>query len=560
MQPLITGYQKFWPKKLIYLIVVGLLLTGILHGLIEILSLACAQWQQPNLFWDSFSFVMRDGTTSPWAWLKLQHNEHRIVWAKAASLVETELLKIPPGQSGIFQILLLILGCAGLWCWLCKRLLHRADLRLITALSGWLLLLSPWQYENLNWEFQTPWFLINALVMLGALLLSIRSTGINTKLTSPHNICSLLLPWIAVSSTGQGLAVAVAFVACSWLHSWRLGTLVSASSSLACFTFYVLVPYSKPSYHPDLMFRIGYFLRILLGGQWKGLGLLLMVVVVALMVRRRFIDRQYWPSVFMPGLFSLIFAGMTTLSRSGFGLGQANSSRYVSHSLMLGISALLALALIDDQNRNYTSPLLGSFLVLIITLGSFPQGFHPDGLSYAGGWAKARHLAHENRDALICNANRVVLASQNIRLLKPCKEVFPHQVVVDRYFQGHLPVKPLAWHQQILLGPSRPTTFTHNTDQQVLSATTLRLRGWAFAQGNPGQRLYLLTDYGIAQTIALPIDHPRGDVKQDHKLPRADVGFDASIPRSLEGKPLRAVRIGTSTQSLRIWQSPSTDG
>ena len=153
-------------------VIVGLLLAGIAHGLWEIVGLAWAQWRQPNLFGDSFAFVSRDTTSGLLSWLTAQHNEHRIVWAKAASLVETELLKLPPGQSALFQNLALILGCAGLWSWLCRRLLQRTDLCVITALAGWLLLLNPWQYENLGWEFQTPWFLINALVLIGALLLS----------------------------------------------------------------------------------------------------------------------------------------------------------------------------------------------------------------------------------------------------------------------------------------------------------------------------------------------------------------------------------------------------
>jgi hypothetical protein len=83
--------------------------------------------------------MQREGSHNPLDWLLAQHNEHRIVWAKAISLVETNMFKLPPGQSALYQNLAPILGCAGLWHWLSQRLLQRPDLRLITALAGALL-------------------------------------------------------------------------------------------------------------------------------------------------------------------------------------------------------------------------------------------------------------------------------------------------------------------------------------------------------------------------------------------------------------------------------------
>ncbi|MBW0167225.1 MAG: hypothetical protein KXJ49_06990 [Vulcanococcus sp.] len=543
------------------LLITGLLLAGVLHGLWEILALALAHWHEPNLFGDSFAFVDRDGSNLL-RWLTAQHNEHRIVWAKAASLVETELLKIPPGQSALFQNLALILGCTGLWFWLCQRLLQRPDLQLITTLAGWLLLLNPWQYENLGWEFQTPWFLINALVLLGALLLSVRTTGPAPKVSKVPQVCALLLPWIALASTGQGVALAVAFLACAWLRNRRLGVLVSGSTALAGLCFFVLLPYSKPPGHPELIFHLDYFLKAWLGGPWQGLAWLCVVITAVLLGRRRAITRCHWPAVLMPGLFSLLFAGMITLSRAGFGLEQANSSRYISHSLLLGLSALLALALADDQSKNQNTPLLGGFLVLLTTLGSFPQGLQAGGLSYTGAWAEGRRWAEQKRERFVCNAQDAGLAAQNMRLIEPCEEVHPDRNKVDHYFQGASAVQPMGWHRQLLKRSTLPTAgpILHQLDQQSLTTTILELRGWAFTQTRPRQQLYLLADYGITQQLAMPIDRARRDVKKAHNLSTKQVGFEAVLPRSVEGKPLRVVRIGTPTQSVQIWQDPSADG
>jgi hypothetical protein len=539
------------------LLILGLLLAGIAHGVLEILALAQAHWAQPNLFGDSFAFVLRGRGSGLGYWLTSQHNEHRILWAKAASLVETELFRIPPGQSALFQNLALILGCAGLWSWLCRRLLQRSDLCLVTALAGWLLLLNPWQYENLSWEFQTPWFLINALVLLGALLLSVPTAG-----PSWQRLLTIVLPWIALTSTGQGLALTVAFAACAWLHSRRLGALVTASSALAGVSFFVLLPYSKPAGHPELSFQLDYFLRAWLGGPWQGLALLCVVIAAVLLGRRQAIARGNWPAVLMPGLFSVLFAGMITLSRAGFGLEQANSSRYISHSLMLGLSALLALALVDDRSQRPATPLLGSFLVLLTTLGSFPQGLQAGGLSYAGAWAEGRRWAEQKRQRFICHAERAALAAQHIQLLEPCKEIHPQQRMVDRYFQGTWPVRPLGWHRQLVSSTASSTSgpIRYQLDKQTRNPETLQLRGWAFLATAPGQQLYLLADYGRQGQLAFPVDQPRGDVKRAHALPNKNVGFDAVLPRSQNGQPLRAVRVGTPTQSVQIWEDSSADG
>jgi hypothetical protein len=560
MKQLRCGLAAQLAGQAVALLITGLLLAGIVHGLVEILGVALAHWQQPNLFGDSFAFVQRNPNQPLIGWLTAQHNEHRIVWAKAASLVETEVLKIPPGQSALFQNLALILGCAGLWSWLCQRLLQRSDLRLITVLAGWLLLVNPWQYENLGWEFQTPWFLINALVLIGAVLLSAPPANIPQSPFRWQRLLAVLLPWLALSSTGQGLAFAVAFCACAWLRSPRLGGLVSLSTGLASLTFFALLPYSKPAGHPELSFQLDYFLRAWLGGPWQGLAVLCLVVAGVLLGRRKTISKQSWPALLMPGLFSLIFAGMITLSRAGFGLEQANSSRYITHSLMLGLTALLALALIDDHSRRAQTPLLGGFLVLITTLGSFPQGMQANGLSYSGAWAEGQRWAEQKRQRFLCHAEQAGLAARNIRLIEPCKEIHPRQRMVDRYFQGAWPVKPLGWHQQLLTSRGAGGPIRHQLDQQTLKATSLHLQGWAFQTTAPNQDLYLLATYGADEQLAIPIDQPRRDVKRAHDLPKAKVGFDAVLPRTLAGQHLRIVHVGTANNNAQIWEDPSVNG
>ena len=539
------------------LVIAALLTGGIIHGIHQIFELAAAHWNEPNIYGDSFTFVLQERSKSLLSWLLQQHNEHRIVWAKTASVIERKLFGLPPGQTALFQNLALILGCAGLWSWLCQRLLYRSDLRLITALAGSLLLLNPWQYENLGWEFQTPWFLINALVLTGALVLTIPSAG-----RFPQALISVLLPWMALASTGQGLALTVAFAGCAWLHSRKLGALVSTSSAIAGLSFFVLLPYSKPAGHPELSFQIDYFLRAWLGGPWQGLALLCVVIAAVLLGRRQLILRASWPALLLPGLFSILFAGMITLSRAGFGIEQANSSRYITHSLMLGLTALLALAMADDHSRRPATPLLGGFLALLTTIGSFPQGLQAGGLSYTGAWNEGRRWAEQKRKRFICHAEQANLSASNIRLQNPCNEIFPDQRVIDQYFQKALPVHPLGWHHQLLINQTIPANgpIRYNVDDQTFKPSSIQLKGWAFMKSKIREQLYLIADYGNQGQVAVPVNQPRRGVKRSLGLSTARVGFDATFPQSQNGQLLRAVRVGTPTQSVQIWQDPSADG
>jgi hypothetical protein len=198
--------------------------------------------------------------------------------------------------------------------------------------------------------------------------------------------------------------------------------------------------------------------------------------------------------------------------------------------------------------------------VLITTLGSFPQGIQANGLSYSGAWSEGQRWAEQKRQRFLCHAEQAGLAARNIRLMEPCKEIHPRQQMVDRYFQGAWPVKPLGWHQQLIVSSGAGGPIRHKLDQQTLKPASLQLRGWAFQVTAPNQNLYLLATYGADEQLAIPINQPRRDVKRAHDLSNAKVGFDAVLPRTLAGQRLRIVRVGTANNNVQIWEDPSLNG
>ena len=56
------------------LVITALLIGGIIHGIHQISELAAAHWNEPNIYGDSFTFVLRGGNKSLLAWLFHQHN------------------------------------------------------------------------------------------------------------------------------------------------------------------------------------------------------------------------------------------------------------------------------------------------------------------------------------------------------------------------------------------------------------------------------------------------------------------------------------------------------
>ncbi len=248
------------------------IITGLVVCLVQSLdlqlSLATDHWHRPSLRGDSWILIdWQDKNTLQWIFS--QHNEHRLVWHKLGTLIENRYFNLAAGQSAIAQIVLLEAACVGLWFWLCKRLLKQLRSRVLVGLSGSAIILNPWQGENLAWEFQVPWFLVNALVLIGALLLSVNLKQLSRSKRVFWGLGSSLLPWVFVLSTGQGLAAALAFTACasakiSQNSFWRLIIAASFLSAICCYL--VVLGYEKPPHHPGYAFSLAFFIRIMSGG------------------------------------------------------------------------------------------------------------------------------------------------------------------------------------------------------------------------------------------------------------------------------------------------------
>ena len=441
-------------KNIIYKVVAISVITAlslvIAKNVWEILCLSISQWNEPILYGDSWTFTGTKTTEGATIQSLLsQHNEHRIVFSKAAALFETNVLNIAPAQTALLQTLILLLLSFGLWAYLSGKILKSKTMWLITSLAGSALISNPWQYENLGWEFQTPWIFINTLTLFSAVVITFEKKAMSPVTSALQDILVAATPWIAIFSTGQGIALGLALCICSWTNSRRLGLISTASFTSALLSTYYLLDYQKPAYHPDYQFNPYYFLKILTGGSWQGLAFLIVVsaAVLAINYKAIKIPLRIAGAVLMPFLFSIIFAGMTTLSRSGFGIGQANSPRYVSHSLMAGLSCILIVALCSQKRSSQVKLLsLGPGMLTLLAFSSF--NFSSVVQDFRDQWENAKTFQETSRSNFKCLAQKASLIKKGIE--HTCPDGPHHKDIALEYFKGNTAIKPQGWHKKLI--------------------------------------------------------------------------------------------------------------
>lgn len=331
-----------------------------------------------------------------------QHNEHRIFFP---SMIEVVILSLTHAnvKAEMYFSSFLILGVAII------LLLYGAVFRKINPiffLPVPFILFDPIQWENSLWGFQLIFFLVifSFVVSISFLHLSISSKS------------TFIVPSILFASIGS-------FSALQGLLTWLIGgiaiiiTLKSQRttrifligvfwilSTLASFYLY-FHGWHHPGYHPSILYPIShprqsatYFLASV--GNSLGANLtiscvfgIILLLGYSLALKRTLLHRElFFPACLI--LFALLFDAMITFGRSGFGPGQALSSRYTSFNL-LGIAGLYIILIdylfqIQDTKATIFSR-AGTILFFFIFIGiSYFHGVKNSAEAYV-----FRFAAHE---------------------------------------------------------------------------------------------------------------------------------------------------------------------
>ena len=435
----------------------ALMLSAVLDALLRIARHARLQWMRPILYWDSWTFVLRDNNNL-FKWILSQHNEHRIVWSRLSSIIETDILKIPPTSTSIAQTFLLTVSNIVILFFICRTVQKRKAELTMLWLGSSLVLINPWQFLNFYWEFQTPWLLANTIVLASTLFLCRHSASDDLQ----HRgllplIVSAIIPWIAIYNSGQGFAISASFIIISFLVSKRLSA-ISLGSTLAASFFYLrILLYEKPSHHPPIHFDPVYYATVLLGGEFTGLGVVAIVLSFYLLMNYDLLQlfkkiASQNPSLLMPGMFSIFFVLINTLSRSGLGLQQAKSSHYVSHTLMIVLSLILitafaleSLTITTSASQRLKKYNLISLILISTVLFGLPQSFDN---GYLAKWRQGDRFYWKHYLNFQCEASKTLYRYSDISPNSKCStdQKWPSPEIRQQYYKGSLPVKPLGWH------------------------------------------------------------------------------------------------------------------
>lgn len=287
-----------------------------------------------------------------------QHNEHRIFFPKIIFIILALSSKWNIKLETYFSLLLALVNFLILYrIAICT---YNKDNKILFHLFNFTICIvnfSLIQSENWLWGFQIAWFLINTCLLLAVFILTVPT---NLHPNSRLSLASLCC-FIASFSLAHGLLSWLALLPSVYLVEGRskqkkIRVLVWIVLFVFCVAIYS-IGYEKPSTLPNIFFIFQqpliaseYFFSIIgfsLGkNSWNPIitGLIILLLFSFFNIfcfkhyQSEFVNKAVpWLSL---GWFAILFALMTTVGRSGFGVEQATSSRYVTVSILLVISCL----------------------------------------------------------------------------------------------------------------------------------------------------------------------------------------------------------------------------
>lgn len=347
--------------------------------------------------WDQWEFIplldkFQHGTLS-FSDCFAQHNEHRIFFPRLAMLLIASITNYNNLAEMFFGWILLCIICYLLYSIYSKiSQTNKIKYGIISFIPVAWVVFSFRQWENLLWGWQIQIFMAVLFFILAIYLLErmfIQKTkkcftfilAVLSGIVSSFSFANGLLTWpiglvqILISYRLKNYTEKRLFRITGW--AWGLiGVLV-------CLLYFI--GYNKVGHHPSLFYFLRHpmssfsYLVVSIGSPLAvekytatGLGSLLlflyfyMIIFFVMKKYRNEIAIPYFVTTFSLVLFSILSAILLTLGRSGFGVEQALSSRYITIT-MLGVIGIYFFALnITSINFKFKNIIFGMLLSLII--------------------------------------------------------------------------------------------------------------------------------------------------------------------------------------------------
>ena len=443
------------------------------------------------------------------------HHEHRTAATKIISLMLVRLfstwnikLEMMVGYafSGLAYGLLVvsILRQCGLFK-MTSASVKSLHLGGLSILASSLLLFSPVQYENWLWSFQIPWFLVIFCLIAAVFLLDICFE----KESCVAFLLAIICCVVASFSLAHGLFIWFAclpmFLKQGLKRRTSVGLFAIWLGSATITAIVYLADYRQPRGHPDpyLIFEkpslaIDFFLNLTGAAFGRAeipslvIGLLLIgayvIAIFYCLKSPRRIQNQCLPWISI-GLYSIIFALITTAGRLGLSSEAAFAPRYTTVSLLLPICLInfSRIFLVFQQNRQeyrlYTAGLLFLSGVLFSSLiAGYTQGF-----ASAKTFSSQRHLGKTCLE--LYDYIETQLASDCIT-----NYVYPNLdealTITNQLRQQQLLKEFPTWNFDERQDFDQDQGQISNSEVlRTPNGDVLKISGWAFSEGHPGMVL-----------------------------------------------------------------------
>ncbi len=350
------------------------------------------------------------GISDLWA----QHNEHRIVFPKIASLSLSLLTHWYTPVEIFFSVFIAIIGIILISKMLNNAVKAKAQVFILTTLTAsWFF--SPIQWQNWLWGFQMAWFMCVTSVIATVYYLDKFSNIKNYRSLWMAIVCAT----IATYSLGSGMLIWPVGFALLLVYSLlktssrKILYIWTGIGLFEIFAYYF--GYVKPAYHPSVFLAVQYpgsFLKYIVTALGRpftnnvdvayAMGLIMVSLLLCGMAltihygkKLKLASIAKWYALIFYGLFGLV---MTAVTRLGFGISAAMNSRYTAFSLLILVSTIgLFMTLINMLESRKPPTWLP---IIILSLICLPMLFQ----SYKSGYAEMKQQSILNVHIKTCTS------------------------------------------------------------------------------------------------------------------------------------------------------------
>lgn len=391
-------FSSLTNKKKLIALSEKFLLVFFIANILNLLNIISISFGKLIVYEDSFSLLNLNNYPFSY-WLFKPHNGHIISLSKLITSLFRLLSISPTGYNIFLSIIILFSGL-----FIIRRTVFiinpESQYKNLIFLLCSFFWISPFQWENLIWEFQLPWFLIVFLVITLNYINFYHFKNKNLGNTLPQNIFLSVSPFLAILSSGQGIC---------YLNCILISLLIKKKNNL------IPIICTFISYFIFLVIKFNYQSNIEISfNLWDALSYFFISIVsifkapisafnsfsyeswiipiisstifqlyifrfITTIFRNKLEFKLNQLSLFTPIIFGIQFLILTSLTRSQYGIYQGMVSRYSTciNLIPLGLIILFHFSnnkeLFRNQNsktvtfsKNYFHLSLVSLICLII--------------------------------------------------------------------------------------------------------------------------------------------------------------------------------------------------